>query len=457
MNIFEKYPDFIETDIRKDRYPPEGYNVTADRMFYRNSLSLPREKLQGKSVLDLGCCVGASGAWALENGASSYTGVELQSDFVAHANANLQKYFPTHKWTVIESSFENFFKNNIKHFDIILAFGVIYFGIHYQQFIDSLVKIGSTIIIESSHPRLQNINNESVVQYTKLNLVYEKGGGIKTTASIISIPALELIFSEYGFIMDLAVNEQLKLVDDLYLDKRFLLVFNKDRDKQPGFEVAYRNTVTSAIIPWKFDEQIANNFVSHAKKHIPDYNRVIDYSIEICKQILLPSDKIIDVGCATGETLNRLHIAGFLNLVGVDSAPNMLAKCNSKISTLLLNEHFPVDNGPYNAVLCNWTLHFIKEKYVYLKDIFENIGSGGFLILTDKTVNDGVDLQLYHNFKRSCGVTEQEIREKAESLNGVMFIDSMQWYINTLQELGFNKVSIINANFCFTTFLAIKE
>jgi 2-polyprenyl-3-methyl-5-hydroxy-6-metoxy-1,4-benzoquinol methylase len=74
---------------------------------------------------------------------------------------------------------------------------------------------------------------------------------------------------------------------------------------------------------WKFDNTIAKIFTEHARQHIPNYDLVIDKSIDLCNWHLKKDDSIIDVGSATGETLQRLHRDGFTNLTGVDASQDM--------------------------------------------------------------------------------------------------------------------------------------
>jgi tRNA (cmo5U34)-methyltransferase len=215
---------------------------------------------------------------------------------------------------------------------------------------------------------------------------------------------------------------------------------------------------------WKFDTKIATNFVNYARHHIPGYDRVINKTVQTCKLLLSPfsdNHRIIDVGCADGETIKHLYFFGFRDLVGVDSSEDMLhaAKKNKidQIAELTQQSTFPKNLGPYRAVICNWTLHFIKDKINYLKEIYESLSPGGILIITDKTYNDGASLSLYHDFKKTQGLSDEEIRDKHLSLTNVMFIDPPDWYLNTLKSLDFSNVCIIDAEYCFTSFLAIKK
>jgi SAM-dependent methyltransferase len=208
------------------------------------------------------------------------------------------------------------------------------------------------------------------------------------------------------------------------------------------------------VNPWKFDKSIADDFSNHARKHIPGYDRVIDKSVNICCHMLNKDSSIIDVGCAIGETLERLHQNGFKNLYGVDNSNDMLDKANPNIAKLILSNKLP--NVNYDAVLLNWTLHFIEDKKTYLDSVYANLNHGGFLILSDKTCNHAPYLNLYHEDKRNHGVSIKDIEDKARSLTGKMFINDQQWYQITLTALGFNNISIIDADWCFTTFIAWK-
>jgi tRNA (cmo5U34)-methyltransferase len=205
---------------------------------------------------------------------------------------------------------------------------------------------------------------------------------------------------------------------------------------------------------WQFDASIAETFVDHARHHIPNYDIVIDKNVSACQKLLNKDSAIIDVGCATGETLRRLHRAGFNNLTGVESSHAMLNHCDPGIAKILHNDKFP--NETFDGVLCNWTLHFIKDKETYLADIYRNLSDGGFLILSEKTSLDPTMIEFYHNFKSSVGVSAEEIAAKAESVRDIMYIDTPKWYLETLGNLGFKNIQIVDASWCFTTFFCVK-
>ena len=205
---------------------------------------------------------------------------------------------------------------------------------------------------------------------------------------------------------------------------------------------------------WQFDAQVAESFVAHARQHIPNYDLVIDKCVELASDHLGRFDPIIDVGCATGETLRRLHAAGFLNLTGVETSAAMLKHCDYDIAQYIHSDRFPQET--FAAVLCNWTLHFVQDKMSYLTDMYANLKPGGILVLSEKTTVDPVCIDHYHKWKHSQGVAWTDILAKQAAVKGIMYIDSPEWYINALTQVGFKQIEIIDASWCFTTFLCTK-
>ena len=207
---------------------------------------------------------------------------------------------------------------------------------------------------------------------------------------------------------------------------------------------------------WQFNQDVARIFPNHARQHIPNYDQVIDLTVSICSENLDQYSGILEVGCAVGETLSRLDQQGFKNLHGVDSSLDMLTQCPPKIANYYHSFNIPVNTSKYDAILCNWTLHFIENKIEYLKTIYENLNKDGFLIISDKTCTDKFAIENYYKWKKSQGVSDEEIQNKERSLEGVMFIQSPKWYMETLKQIGFHHLYIINAHWCFTTFFCKK-
>lgn len=211
--------------------------------------------------------------------------------------------------------------------------------------------------------------------------------------------------------------------------------------------------VSTGLSDWKFDETIAPVFVEHAKKHIPNYDSVIDKCVRYCELNLSKDAKIIDIGCATGHTLTKLYDQGFTNLHGVDNSEKMIGFAPSNIATYTVSNHFI--GSHYDAVLCNWTLHFVKDKISYLKDIHAGLNEDGVLIISEKTSKDENMIGMYHDHKLKLGVSKAKIEQKCRQIENIMFVESVEWYQEVLSAMGY-KVNIIDADWCFTTFMCRK-
>ena len=183
---------------------------------------------------------------------------------------------------------------------------------------------------------------------------------------------------------------------------------------------------------------------------------MIDLSIRIIHRLDIPEPKIIDVGSAIGTTLHALYEAGYRHLYGVDSSAEMLARSFDK-ATLIESEQFPVEHGPFDVVIANWVLHFIHDRQDYLQTIKDSLSEKGVLILTEKIAGSELANELYHDFKRANGMTEQQIEEKKQRLEGVLVTYPLQWYFEQLASLGFQHIEVINANTVFVTLLASQR
>lgn len=471
-------PEFVDNDPRSKRGTSlsGGYNINPKLQYVRHSIIASPEFIKGKSILDLGCCVGATGAWALHNGAKTYVGVEIDKDFADLAVENLEKYFHNQDWKILNKSFTDFFESNREKYDVVIAFGVIYYATDIEAFVKNVVSLtNERVIIDCIESplvvQLKSMNSEididslPIVELVDFKTVGASSGtGFPVKASMMTMPYLTNMLLKNNFCLENNFTDELThSLKNEYVN-RFCVSFANSKEKynltaEEQFKTQKFNNETK----WKFDAQVANEFVDYAKHHIPGYERVVKKSVDLCKTLLTPFNnnyRIIDVGCATGYTLTQLSNAGYHNLVGIDSSQSMLDQAKNdgigNIAYLVNQENFPVNLGLFDVVICNWTLHFIKDKQKYLRDIYQSMKPGAFLILTDKTYNDSENLTMYHEFKKTQGVSLREITEKANSLVDVMFIDPPEWYLETLRTINFKKVSIIDADFCFTTFLAFK-
>lgn len=210
---------------------------------------------------------------------------------------------------------------------------------------------------------------------------------------------------------------------------------------------------------WSFDKYVAKSFAQHVRAHIPHYDSVVEKTLWLLENNLDRHSAICEVGCSNGMALELFMQAGFTNLIGVDSSEDMISSIPVHVKEhcqIIHSNEFPARTCPYDAVVCNWTLHFIQNKLSYLEQISNNLTQGGILILSEKTSLDEDMIRFYHKWKNKNGVDWEEINNKQRALEGVMHINSQNWYLETLSRLGFS-TRIIDADWVFTTFYAVKQ
>jgi len=242
-------------------------------------------------------------------------------------------------------------------------------------------------------------------------------------------------------------------------------------------------TMECIVGNWAFDHDVAQRFEKEAFCHIPDYDEVIEASINAIECAWVPSalgitgfkDEakcelakrtygVIDVGCATGRTMLALLERGFAHVFGVDASADMLHACRRKLAAagytaaardcLAHSPTFPpssffsrkeagqgrggIGGGGagypirLGAVIANWTLHFITEpaeRASYIQGIYNALVPGGCMVLTEKTRQDAATRSMYHAWKQRHPRTlsTQEVVEKSESLVGVLTPLPVDW------------------------------
>lgn len=209
--------------------------------------------------------------------------------------------------------------------------------------------------------------------------------------------------------------------------------------------------------PWVFDASVAAAFDHIARTQIPNYEIVIERCVALARK-LFPhnvSARIIDVGSARGYMVARLVEAGFVHTLGVDSSSHMVATSASP-ERIIHSDVFPAARGPFDMVIANWTLHFIKAREDYIRSIFNGLNPGGVFVLSERMEGSQTSYQLYLDYKRSKGVSEDDIMKKEKALVGVLEPLPLQWYFGVLEKVGFEKIEIIDAVWCFNTLLCRK-
>jgi SAM-dependent methyltransferase len=208
--------EFIDKDFRVNRPAKFSIPSTTELTVNRHKILLPKDIVQGKRILDIGSFIGQTGDWCLNLGASSYTGVEINPEFCATSVELLNKYHPTKSWKIIEQSLEDFFTDNVDHFDIIFCWGVLHSIVDHVWLLKQMAKCGNHIILNGRHPKVMWKGNQDIIppdfwhelEYNipyqewhdgGMTVLYGNNASLRVTASNTSLGAVKLILDLEGF------------------------------------------------------------------------------------------------------------------------------------------------------------------------------------------------------------------------------------------------------------------
>lgn len=192
MNPFLLAPEFIETDTRKDRV---AGTVTYDSLYNRHILLAPESTVKDKTVLDLGCAVGATGYWVLYNGAKSYTGIDSQKSFVEKAKNNLSGY----NAEIILSDIEDFLNSTDKKWDIIICAGFLFSFLDFTSILKKVTSLANDYVTIDTNSINNTLNSvpQAEIRMTKISNERKTdnvGYGIS-----INYAMLKIYMESYGF------------------------------------------------------------------------------------------------------------------------------------------------------------------------------------------------------------------------------------------------------------------
>ncbi|MCK5098388.1 MAG: metalloregulator ArsR/SmtB family transcription factor [Desulfobacteraceae bacterium] len=105
--------------------------------------------------------------------------------------------------------------------------------------------------------------------------------------------------------------------------------------------------------------------------------------------------KISDLGCGTGELIERLSGETSHKLIGVDSSPEMLEQARLRLSRtenaeLRLGEleHLPMKNKEIDTAIMNMVLHHISQPELPIAEAYRVLKPEGLFILSDFQKHD---------------------------------------------------------------------
>ena len=220
---------------------------------------------------------------------------------------------------------------------------------------------------------------------------------------------------------------------------------------------------------FRFDATIAGVFDDMIVRSVPGYEVAQGLISAYVRCFSLPNSKIYDLGCSTGNTLRTLDAQVLRNctLVACDSSPEMLEKCQDKLSNPPLRHDIeylrhdcrqPITLDNCSVAIASLLLQFIEpsRRRALIKEIFGQLLPGGALIIFEKTHSpeprlDALARQWHEGFKRTKGYSQDEIARKRQALENVLVTWTMDENIDQLRQAGFESIEIF---FCMANFFA---
>ena len=220
---------------------------------------------------------------------------------------------------------------------------------------------------------------------------------------------------------------------------------------------------------WEFDENVTKVFDNMLERSIPSY----DVMRKLCFQIgrnFIKDGIVSDIGCSNGLAIEEFvkHFPQ-TQFVCTDVSEPMLRACrekyedypNVKISNHDLRKGIASTNN--DLVISCLTLQFtpIEYRQDILQSIYDNLNNDGAFILVEKVLGnsaklDNVFVDEYYNIKREHGYTEELIKNKRKSLEGVLVPLTANFNEYLLNMCGFKKVDCFWRCLNFSGWIAIK-
>lgn len=185
---------------------------------------------------------------------------------------------------------------------------------------------------------------------------------------------------------------------------------------------------------WEFTPEVVREFDEHVRQSVPFYDAIQDIVAELSDWLAPAGSLVVDLGCATGESLRRIaerHPDRDLAFTGYDTSPHMLAAAAMKVPTLATFEN-DIRNGLCHQdaalTLALFTLQFIppeaRQHVLRQALVASRQGTAAILVAEKVRVPDSrwfeIGAELSWDWKADHGIPSESIRSKARALRGVL-------------------------------------
>lgn len=243
---------------------------------------------------------------------------------------------------------------------------------------------------------------------------------------------------------------------------------------ESGRDTLFATTAARAS-DFEFNAQVAGVFDDMVKRSVPFYLELQYMVVELAKHFWVTGGRVYDLGCATATTLINLCRAiedPTARFIGYDNSEAMLTKARDKVRQHGLEDRIelvpgdlldPVPIDAASLVTMCWTLQFIRppERLRLVQHIYRGLRPGGLLLVIDKVmashpITNRAFVELYYEFKRRNGYSDQEIARKREALENVLIPYRIDENLALFRDAGFPVVEPFFQWYNFAGFLCVK-
>ncbi len=222
---------------------------------------------------------------------------------------------------------------------------------------------------------------------------------------------------------------------------------------------------------WSFSQKIAPFFDDHITKSVPFYKEFQWLCCEISDYFVKDKSIVYDIGCSTGAFTRKLsenHLdKKNLKIYGIDIVKEMISyakkKNQKKNITYLLRDINNMNFKKSDLIISFYTIQFIKQKFrqKLINKIYKSLNWGGGFFFVEKVRSydartQDMNNEIYIEWKKIMGFSDEEINSKTKSLKGVLDPFSSKGNLDMLKRSGFRDISVIGKFICFEVILAIK-
>lgn len=225
---------------------------------------------------------------------------------------------------------------------------------------------------------------------------------------------------------------------------------------------------------WTFAGEVPRVFGEHVRHSVPLYDIGHDLVCDLATSFLGRAGRGVgyELGCATGELLRRLAthspVHASAHWIGVDSEEGMTAAARQRCAGLDNIDliHGDLTTLTYEAcdfVVAYLTLHFIPmdQRVAVIQRIYDALRPGGAVFLFEKVLAANAQLEdlfstLHYRWKRSAGLSPDEILNKKDSLMGILKPTTTDDNLTMLRGSGFTNPATVLKHLCFEGFVAVK-